>query len=220
MVTQLRVGYESLSRALSTSISSAPTRLQTLGLLLSFAVQDFFLSDYYQTGQSDVPKVQAHLDVIRQPAGIQVLWDFLEDIPPESRDVTLQALECLTSKFLRNRAVLNNLNIASSLLRLFLTSTPDSRERKRIHKTFRRVLELGVSASDARLILRSAVLPDDRLHPEVLEAVRGVSRGRWPTHISFMSPASLSFSHSGVKALPYAGFTYMVGNFSPKNSIV
>lgn len=176
-------------------------------------MQDFSLSDYYHPGRSDAPKVQAHLDVIRQPAGIQVLRDFLADMPPESRDVTLQAVECLTSKCLRNRAVLNNLNIASSLLHLFLTSTPDSRERKRIQKTLRRVLELGVSALEARLILRSAVLPDDRLHPEVLEVVRGVARGRWPTHISFMSPASLSFSHGGAKALPYAGFTYMVGFF-------
>ena len=176
-------------------------------------MQDFFLSDFYHPGLSDVPKVQAHLDVIRQPAGIQVLWDFLTDIPPESRNATLQALDCLTSKCLRNRAVLNNLNVASSLLQLSLTSTPDSRERKQIQKISRRVLELGVSASDARFILQSAVLPDDRLHPEVLEVIRGVARGRWPTHISFMSPASLSFSHSGVKALPHTGFTYMVSNF-------
>ena len=176
-------------------------------------MQDFSLSDYYQPGRSDASKVQTHLDVIRQPAGIQVLWDSLADIPPESQNITLQALECLTSKYLRNRAILNNLNIASPLLDLFLTSPPDSHERKRIQKTLKRVLELGVSASEARLILRSAVLPGDRLHPEVLEAVRGVARGRWPTHISFMSPASLSFSHSGLEALPHTGFTYMVGIF-------
>ena len=213
MVIQLRVGYESLSRALSTSILSPPTRLQTLGLLLSFAVQDFSLSDYYLPGRSDAPEVQARLDVIRQPAGIQVLWDSLADIPPESRNVTLQAFECLTSKYLRNRAVLNNLNVTSSLLHAFLVSTPDSRARKQIQKTLKRVLELGVSTSEARLILRSAVLPDDRLHPEVLEVVRGVSRGGWPTNISLMSPASLSFSHSGFKALPCTGFTYMVGDY-------
>ena len=184
-----------------------------MGLLLSFAIQDFTLSDYYQPGRSDAPETQAHLDVIRQPGGIQVLWDTLTDTSPESQDATLQALECLTSKCLRNRAVLNNLNITASLLHLLLASPPDYRERKRIQKTLRRVLELGVSASEARLILRSIVLPDDRLHPEVLEIVRGTARGRWPTHISFMSPASLSFSHSGAKTLPHTGFTYMVGNF-------
>lgn len=161
-----------------------------------------------------------HLDIIRQPAGIQVLWDSLADMPLESRDTTLQALECLTSKCLRNRGVLNNLNIASPLLHLFLTSTSDSRERKRIQKTLKRILELGVSASGARHILRSVVLPDDRLHSEVLEVVRGVARGRWPTHISLMSPASLSFSHSGVKALPYTGFTYMVSLFLFKRTII
>jgi len=176
-------------------------------------MQDFSLSDYYQPGRSDAPEVQAHLDVIRQPGGIQVLWDTLTDVPPESRGATLQALEYLTSQSLRNRAILNNLNIAPSLLQFFLVSPPDSRERRRIQRTLRRVLELGVSVSEARLILQSVVLPDDRLHPEVLEVVRGAARGRWPTHISFMSPASLSFSHSGVKALPYAGFTYMVGKF-------
>lgn len=185
-----------------------------MGLLISFAIQDFSLSDYYQPGQSDVPKVQARLDVIRQPGGIQVLWDSLADMPLESRDVTLQALEYLTSQCLRNRATLNNLNIASSLLQFFLASPPDSRERRRVQKTLRRVLELGVSVSEARLILQSVALPDDQLHPEVLEIVRGAARGRWPTHISFMSPASLSFSHSGVRALPYAGFTYMVGYLS------
>ena len=157
-----------------------------------------------------------HLDVIRQPCGIQILWDYLTDMPPESRDATLQALEYLTSRCLRNRAILNNLNVASSLLQFLLLSPPDSRERRRIQKTLRRVLELGLSASEARLILQSVVLPDDRLHPEVLEVVRGAARGRWPTHISFMSPASLSFSHKGVKALPYAGFTYMVGDLSAK----
>ena len=213
MVTQLRVGYESLSRALSPSVTSTPIQLRTLGLVISFAIQDFSLSDYYQPGQSDTPEVRAHLDVIRQPGGIRVLWDSLTDIPPESRDATLQALEHLTSQCLRNRAILNNLNIASSLLQFFLVSPPDSRERRRIQRTLRRVLELGVSVSEARLILQSVVLPDDRLHPEVLEVVRGAARGRWPTHISFMSPASLSF-HSGVKALPYTGFTYMVGDFS------
>ena len=179
-------------------------------------MQDFSLSDYYQPGQSDSPEVQAHLDVIRQPGGIQVLWDHLTDMPPESRDATLQALEHLTSQCLRNRAILNNLNIASSLLQNFLVSPPDSRERRRAQKTLRRVLELGVSVSEAQLILQSVVLPDDQLHPEVLEIVRGAARGRWPTHISFMSPASLSFSQKGVKALPYAGFTYMVGDFSIK----
>lgn len=206
---RLRVGYESLSRALSTSILSTPTQLQTLGLLLSFAVQDFSLSDYYHPGRSDAPEIQAHLDIIRQPGGIRVLWDTITYTPPESRAATLQALECLTSRYLRNRAVLNNLNVASSLLHLFLASPPDSRERKRTQKTLRRVLELGVSTSEARLILRSVVLPDDRLHPDVLEIVRGAARGRWPTHISFMSPASLSFTQSGVKALPSTGFTYM-----------
>lgn len=134
-------------------------------------------------------------------------------MPPESRDATLQALECLTSKHLRNRAVLNNLNIAPFLLRLFLTSTPDSSVRKRIQKILKRVLELGVSVSEAQLILQSAILPDNRLHTEVLEVVRGIARGRWPTHISFMSPATLSFSHSGAKALPHTGFTYMVRIF-------
>ena len=177
-------------------------------------MQNYSLSDYYQPGQSDTPIVQAHLGVIRQPGGIRVLWDSLTDISPESRGVTLQALEYLSSQCLRNRAILSDLNIASSLLRLFLASPPDSRERKRIQKTLRRVLELGASVSEARLILQSAILPGDRLHPDVLEVVRGAARGRWPTHISFMSPASLSFSHSGVRALPYGGFTYMVGNFS------
>ena len=177
-------------------------------------MQNFSLSDYYQPGRSDAPEMQVHLDVIRQPSGIKVLWDSLTDMPPESRDATLQAFEYLSSRCLRNRAILDNLNIAPSLLQFFLASPPDSRERRRIQKTLRRVLELGVSVSAARLILQSVVLPDDRLHPEVLEVVRGAARGRWPTHISFMSPASLSFSHSGVKALPYAGFTYMVGNFS------
>jgi hypothetical protein len=174
-------------------------------------MQDFSLSDYYQPGRSDAPEVQAHLDVIRQPGGIQVLWDSLADMGPESRDATLQALENLTSRCLRNRAILSNLNIAPSLLSLFLASPSDSRERKRIQKILRRVLELGVSVSEARLIFQSVVLPDDRLHPEVLEVVRGAARGRWPTHISFMSPASLSFSQSGTKALPHTGFTYMVG---------
>lgn len=181
---------------------------------MSFAMQDFSLSDYYQPGQADTSEVQLHLDVIRQPGGIRVLCDYLTDIPPELRDATLQALEHLTSRRLRNRAILNNLSIASSLLQLFLASPSDSRERKRIQKSLRRVLELGISVSEARLVLQSVVLPDDRLHPEVLEVVRGVARGRWPTHISFMSPASLYYSEKGVRALPYAGFTYMVGRFS------
>jgi hypothetical protein len=176
-------------------------------------MEDLSLSDYYQPGRSDVPEVQAHLDIIRQPGGIRALWDFLAEMPLESRDATIQALEHLSSKFLRNRAILNDLNIASSLLQFFLASPPDSRERRRIQRVLRRVLELGVPVSEARLILQSVVLPDDRLHPEVLEVVRGAARGRWPTHISFMSPASLSFSPSGVKALPYAGFTYLVGDF-------
>lgn len=177
-------------------------------------MQNFSLSDYYQPGQSDTLAVQAHLDVIHQPGGIRVLWDSLTNTPSEPQGATLQALEYLSSQCLRNRAILNDLNIASSLFQLFLASPPDSRERKRIQKTLRRVLELGASVSEARLILRSAVLPGDRLHADVLEIVRGAARGRWPTHVSFMSPASLSFSHSGVKALPYGGFTYMVGNFS------
>jgi len=177
-------------------------------------MQDSSLSDYYQPGRSNAPEVQAHLEVIRQPSGIQVLWDSLTDMPLESREATLQAFEYLSSRCLRNRAILNNLGVTSSLLQLFLASPSDSRERRRTQKILRRVLELGVSVSDTRLILQSVVLPDDRLHPEVLEIVRSAARGRWPTHISFMSPASLSFSHSGIKGLPYAGFTYMVGYFS------
>jgi len=175
-------------------------------------MQNFSLSDYYQPGQSDTPAVQAHLGVIRQPGGVRVLWDSLTDMTPESRGATLQALEYLSSQCLRNRAILSDLNTATSLLQLFLASPPDSRERRRIQKTLRRVLELGASVSEARLLLQSAVLSGDRLHPDVLEIVRGAARGRWPSHVSFMSPASLSFSHSGVKALPYGGFTYMVGN--------
>jgi len=179
-------------------------------------MQNFSLSDYYQPGQSDTPAVQAHLSVIRQPGGIRVLWDSLADMTPEFRGVTLQALEYLSSQCLRNRAILSDLNTASSLLQLFLASPPDSRERRRIQKTLRRVLELGASVSEARLILQSAVISGDRLHPDVLEIVRGAARGRWPTHVSFMSPASLSFSHG--KALPYGGFTYMVGKLPPQKT--
>lgn len=176
-------------------------------------MQNFSLSDYYRPGQSDSPTAQAHLGVIRQPGGIRVLWDSLTDMTPESRGATLQALEYLSSQCLRNRAILSDLNTTSSLLQFFLASPPDSRERRRIQKTLRRVLELGASVSEARLLLQSAVLSGDRLHPDVLEIVRGAARGRWPPHISFMSPASLSFSHGGVKGLPYGGFTYMVCNF-------
>jgi hypothetical protein len=207
------VGYRSLFQALLPLVSRTQTQAQSLGCILSFALQDFSLSGYFLSEQR---QTDPHLSeiaskdlVIHQPGAIRVLWDFLPELDHNLRYDILKILEQLSSLYHRNRAVLSHLGIVPQLFQMYLDSK-GSPQRPIIQKTLKRILDLGASTSDIRIILQNVVKVDETLNPNALELVKHAAKGRWPRHLSLDSSAALVFRANDLHGLPPTGFTFMV----------
>jgi hypothetical protein len=122
------MGYESLSQATSSLILDPRTKLQTLGNLLSLALQDFSLSQYFESieGQADsFAELWSNPRFIHQPSALRALWDLFPKLDPIFRHAILKIMERLASQCHRNKAVISNMKIVSPLFRMFLEHKKD-----------------------------------------------------------------------------------------------
>lgn len=223
ILLQCHVGYESLAQALQPLVTDAQVKDHILGFLFSLALHDFSISSLFMSLRtaehsdldSRIKDIEVRLGLIAQPGAIRILLDLL---PERSEDPTLhyvvyRLLERLSALRHRNKVILSGLGILGRLFQCFTChdGSPDtSREQRIIQKLLRRILDLGATTVDTRIMFRSAVTPAGTLDGDILEMIRGGIRSRWPDHFSLENSASLKFSEENTKGLPSSGFTFMV----------
>jgi hypothetical protein len=231
ILLQHHVGYESLAQALQPLVTDAQVKDPILGFLFSLALHDFSVSSLFMslrnTEHSDldsrIKDIDVRLGLIAQPGAIGILLDLL---PKRSEDpmlhyVVYKLLEGLSALRHRNKVILSGLGILGRLFQTFTShnrSSGTNKEQRTIQKLLRRVLDLGATTVDTRIMFQSAVMPDGTLDADILEMIRGGIKSRWPDHFSLEKRAALKFCEENTKGLPTSGFTFMVRlSMSPLN---
>lgn len=228
------VGYESLAHALYALVSDPRTVDESMGFLLSLALHDFALSGLFTTlrhlSEDDIElkltEFQPRLGLIHRPGAIAVLWSFIPHLyatDASMRYALFKLFELLSHKSHRNHALLSTLGLVSPLLEYWSqvkNGSGSEKERYVLQKLLKRLLEMGATTADARLIFQQAVREDDTLDPDVLDIVRTGIKSRWTEHISMESRARLVISQEHVKGLPSTGFTLTVRPLFPHRSVV
>ncbi|KAH9042628.1 beach-domain-containing protein [Lactarius pseudohatsudake] len=191
------VGYESLSQALQPLVTDSQVEDQILGFLFSFALNDFSVSSLfmslreadYDVVDSLIKDIEVRLGLITQPGAICILLDLL---PQHSEDTMLHYM------------------VYRLLERLSALRHRNKPERRIVQKLLRRILDLGATTVDTRIMFQSAVASDGTLNADILEMIRSGIKSRWPDHFSFERRASLEFYEENAKGLPTTGFTFMI----------
>jgi hypothetical protein len=219
------VGYGALFQAIQGLVSDANTAEETLGFLLSLALHNFSVSGIFGgligTDQTEVDSrlsdIGPRLGRIHQPGAIQLLWDILPHLPgedPALRYAIYKVFEQLIYLNHRNQIAFSSLGFVKPLLDLFNKQRSDTivneKERHILQRILRRILDMGATTADSRLIFHQAVREDDTLDADILEIVRMGMKARWPDHFSMEPPAALILTEEGSRGLPMTGFTYMV----------
>lgn len=223
MFFQRHVGYESLAQAWQPLVMNPRVRDQILGFLFSFALHDFSISSLFMSLReaepadldSRIKDIEVRLGIIAQPGAIGILLDLLPRLSEDSmlRYVAYRLLERLSALRHRNKVILCGLGILGRLFQNIASQrglSTSGQERRVIQKLLRRILDLGATTVDTRIMFQSAVGPDGTLNADVLEMIRAGIKSRWPDHFSFEKRATLKFHEENTKGLPTSGFTFMV----------
>lgn len=203
---------------------------QTLGFLLSFALNDFSVSGFFvslrgielDNVESTVVHFVSHLGLLRNPEALRVLWDLLSDYPladPRFWYATYRLVERLCTRNHRNHVVLSGLGLVGSVFDRFCAAKDagilNDQDRAAMQKLLRRLLEAGVTnTAEARKIFQRAVCANDGLDADVLEIVRPAMKAKWPAHFSLENQAAMVLRDDGLKGLPVQGFTLTVSLYS------
>jgi hypothetical protein len=223
ILLQCHVGYDSLAQALQPLVKDSHVKDHILGFLFSLALHDFSISSLFMSLRtaehsdldSRIKDIEVRLGLIAQPGAIRILLDLL---PERSEDsmlhyVVYRLLERFSALKHRNKVILSGLGILGRLFQSFTcyNGSPDTcRGQRIIQKLLRRILDLGATTVDTRIMFQSAVTPAGTLDGDILEMIRGGIRSRWPDHFSLEKRAALKFCEENTKGLPTSGFTFMV----------
>ncbi|KAH9975416.1 beach-domain-containing protein [Lactifluus volemus] len=217
------VGYQSLAEAWEPLVMDPRIGDQILGFLFSFALRDFSISSLFMSLReaepddldSRIKDIEVRLGIIAQPGAIGILLDLLPKLSEDSmlRYVVYRILERLSALRHRNKVILSGLGILGRLFQIFTSQkslSPSGKERRIVQKLLRRILDLGATTVDTRIMFQSAVGPDGSLDADVLDMIRAGIKSRWPDHFSFEKRAILNFHEENTKGLPSSGFTFMI----------
>ena len=215
------MGYEYLAQALQPLVIDAQD--QVLGFLFSLALNDFSVSSLfmslrvadYNDLDSQIKDIEVRLGLIAQPGAIRILLELLPKLSEDTRlhYVVYRLLERLSALRHKNKVILCGLGILGRLFQTFTSQKKNfasSQERRIVQKLLRRILDLGATTVDTRIMFQSAVASDGTLDADILEMIRSGIRSRWPDHFSLERRASLEFCEENTKGLPTTGFTFMV----------
>jgi len=219
------IGYESLANSLRVLTLNPKASDQTFGLVLSFALNNFDVSDIFlilrATSEQDVDLAitgfESCLRTIRRPGAISILWEAIPQATvgdQKMRYAMFKIFELLSNVNHRNQAILGSLGIVKSVFGLFYGTEDDlmvpEKERYVLQKILRRLLDMGATTLEARSIFEKALKSDGTLDTEVLDLIRFGMKSRWLEHLSLESPAALSLNKESFRGLPHNGFTFMV----------
>ncbi|KAL0958994.1 hypothetical protein HGRIS_014308 [Hohenbuehelia grisea] len=212
------VGYHSLADAIIPLLTDPRTLHHTLGLLLSFALHDFTLSDtLLSLPPIDDPALEvritdAHsrLRTILRPGVVPILWRFVPENDTSTRYVVCKILEQLSRFSHRNQAILSSVGLVSALLPHYYTKDAPTKARSAFAKLLKRLLDMGATTPDARSIFQHAIKDDQSLDTDVLEPIRSGMKSRWPEHFSMETAGSFVLTWPGSKAPRSTGFSFMI----------
>ncbi|KAJ7579061.1 beach-domain-containing protein [Mycena floridula] len=218
----INVGYQALADALVPLVSEYKVLDETMGFLLSLGLHDFAVSGIFASFRDatedeievKVTDFQHRLGLIRRPGAIAALWSFIPQLTSSDASMRygiFKLFELLSARCHRNHAVLSTLGLVPSLLEEFFNAKGSSdKERHVIQKLLKKLLDMGATTAEARLIFQRVVNEDDTLETEVLDVVRSAIKSRWLEHISMESQATMVMRQENVKGLPSTGFTFMM----------
>lgn len=224
------MGYDALFQAVQALVLDPKTVEETVGFLISLALHNFSMSGIFEGLQgTDYAEVDSKLsDIgpllgrIHQPGAIQVLWDILPQLPgrdPALRYGIYKLFEQLAYLNHRNQIAFCSLGLTRSILTLLDTHRSDpsvnDQEKHILQKLLRRILDMGATTADVRLIFQQVVKEDDSLDSDILDIIRTGMKARWPEHFSVESSATLTLREEGIRGMPMTGFTFMVRDVSP-----
>lgn len=219
------MGYDSLEDALRRLIANPQTVDHILGLVLALATHDFNVSDVFTTLRATpedeldmaLGKIEGRLGIIKRPGAILIIWNAIPQAASGDdamRCAILRLFELLSLANHRNQAILSTLGLIRSLFHRFYSARIDpsvtDKERHILQKLLRKLLDMGATTSEARLILQKTIREDKTLDTEILDVVRFGIKSRWLEHFSMESPAALVLREENVRGLPASGFTFMV----------
>ncbi|KAL4252230.1 hypothetical protein ABKN59_005526 [Abortiporus biennis] len=226
------LGYEFLSKSVNSLVFDAKTANQTLGYLVALALHNFALSGIFEfTEKTDytfidgrLQDMEPMLNTIEHAGAIKTLYSslglFTDPQAAFRRYYIYKLLERLSSHSHRNLAILSTINLVGPLFDTFCTSghegdtpkpgTLPKPERQIVLKLLRRLLELGSTTNEAKVMFQRAVRHDDVLDGDVLEVLRAGMKTRWPEHFSMEGPSAIHIPIEASKGLPNTGFTFMV----------
>jgi hypothetical protein len=129
------VSYDSLADAIRGLVSNPKTMDETLGLLLSFAMNNFELSGIFKSLRTtsasiaDLDKAMSRfepkLGTIHRPDAILILWNSVQEVASADRTLcyaVYKLFELLSRTSHRNLAMLSSLGLLKDVLRLFSTT--------------------------------------------------------------------------------------------------
>ncbi|KAF5370942.1 hypothetical protein D9615_009793 [Tricholomella constricta] len=219
------VGYGSLEDALRGLVGNPKTIDHTLGLILSLAINNFDASNIFSSFRATpedelefaIAGIEARLGIIRRPGAILILWNAIPQITAgddSMRYAILKLFELLSHVSHRNQAILSTLGLVKSLFQRYYATRNDptvpEKERYILQKLLRRLLDMGATTSEARLIFQKAIKEDRTLDTEILDVIRFGIKSRWLEHFSMESPAALVLHEEGLRGVPVTGFTFMI----------
>lgn len=205
-----------------------------MGYILALAVQNFSLSNFFTNLRASVASTakidsmviqnEHRLGKVRLPEVVLVMFNLIDYLPRDESMLpyaTLKLIERLVSLNHRNHSMLNEAHLVQAVfLRLYgrvnskggEAEEMDDAERSVLHRTLRRLLEMGASTAETRMMYQRAVNENLIINSEVLDIIRSARRAKFPEYFSFDGPASLQLNEDGGKIFPCPmGFTYMVG---------
>lgn len=203
-----------------------------MGYLLALALQNFSIANLFGSIQnfqsstagvdSKIAQTEHRLGKIRLPQAILIMLKATDNLPsdePMLRYASYKVIERLVTLNYRNHALLNRVGLLQQVFDNLYNRTDitlNDAERSVMHRTLRRLLEMGASTGEARSIYSKVVKEDLSIDGEILEILKSAKRAKWPQYISFDGPAALQLVEDGGKMLPCpTGFTYMVSYIQP-----
>lgn len=203
-------------------------------------------SSSYEAIDRRLQDLAPRLGTIKHTGAIRVLFTSIPQMPKDTgvegqsglslrRYFVYKVLERLSAHNHRNYAIMNSLHLVGPLFTAYhsgsgvTTTTAGDEvqpqtplpkpERQVVLKLLKRLLELGSTSQEARLMFQCALMRDNEneetLNVDVLEVLRAGMKTRWPEHFSLEGPAALVVPCEPSKGLPGTGFTFMVSPHVP-----
>ncbi|KAK0186450.1 beach-domain-containing protein [Armillaria mellea] len=219
---RVSVGYDSLALALTDLVVDSRTVDVTLGFLLSMSLNDFSVSGIFTSLRGTpveeldqkIKEFESRLGLIKLPGAARLLWDFRPQLCADDSAMYyafFKLFERLCARCHRNQATLSSIGIVKSVMEYYADAETHEDVKQVVQKLLRRLLELGATTPEARMLFQRTILPGEHsLDSETLEIVRSAMKSRWPEHFSLQSPAEFAMVHDGVRGVPVSGFTFSI----------